>query len=314
MLTTIVTTVIASLCIATVYAVLKSRWLYVIAPPLYLNTPLSDGQIVSLTITNAGLLGEDDVGLTMRPGCKFELIATSKSTLVVTGNTLSIPKLARAESVNVLLLVEGKTFDQSDIDGIESKAAKGKIVESKGKAVAPWQSIIMLPIFLVALVVPFILGNELRGEMQVSVVQYVGQKFDVFGRSKQLAGYKNELTEKYAAMAGTLAGATKDGRITIDIQEIVRRGDVLTVSIKISNNTEQVIVAEADIQGASGGRGPLGWTDSRLDGFALAPAEFKSFRLKVYVPEQGSVKLIQGRYNFKIPGGEELTIGQIITF
>jgi hypothetical protein len=66
MLTTIVTTVIGALCIATIFAALKSRWLYVIAPRLHLNTPLSDGQIASLTITNVGLLAEEDVALTIR--------------------------------------------------------------------------------------------------------------------------------------------------------------------------------------------------------------------------------------------------------
>lgn len=314
MLTTILTTVIGALCIAAIFAALKSRWLYVIAPRLYLNTPLSDGQIVSLTISNVGLLAEEDVALTLRPGCKFELIATSKSTLAVSGKTLSLPKLARSESVNVLILVEGKSFDPSDIDSIESKATKGKVVESKEKATALWQSFIALPIVFGLLAVPFVFGTFVGSEMKVSAVQYLNEKLEFFGQSKQLAGYKNQITEKYASMAGGLAGATKDRRIGIDVQEIVRRGEVLSVSIKISNNTKQVIVADANLQGASGSRGPLDWTDSRSDSFALAPTETKLLLLKVYLPEQGSVKLIQGLYNFKIPGGEELTVSQMLTF
>jgi hypothetical protein len=314
MLTTIVTTVVGALCIAAVFAALKSRWLYVIAPRLYLNTPLSDGQIVSLTVTNVGLLAEEDVALTMRPGCKFELIATSKSTLAVSGKTLSIPKLARAESVNILLLVEGKSFEQSDIDSIESKAAKGKVVESKEKATALWQSIIALPIAGAVLFVPFVFGTIVGSETQTSAVQYLDAKLELFGQSKQLSGYKNELTEKYALMSGVLSGATKDRRIAIEVQEIVRRGDVLSVVVKISNNTKMVVLAEANLESASGGRGPLDWTDSRSDGFALAPAESRSLRLRVYVPERDSVKLVQGRYSFKVPGGDELMVSQILTF
>lgn len=314
MLTTVVTSVVGTLCIAAIFAALKSRWLYVIAPRLYLNTPLSDGQIVSLTITNVGLLSEEDVALTIRPGCKFELIATSKSSLTVTGKTLSIPKLARAESVNVLLLVEGKSFDQSDIDSIESKGTKGKVVESKDKATALWQSIIALPIAAGVLIAPFAFGTVIGSEMRISAFQYVNEKLEVFGQSKQLAGYKNELTEKYIATAGTLAGATRDKRLVIEVREIIRRGDILTVSINVANNSKLVVVADASIEGASGGRGPLSWTDSRSESFALAPAESKSLRLKVYIPEHDSVKLIQGRYSFKVPGGEELTISQMITF
>jgi hypothetical protein len=314
MLTTLITTITGALCIAAIFAALKSRWLYVVAPRLYLNTPLSDGQIVSLTISNVGLLSEEDVALTMRPGCKFELIATSKSTLAVNGKTLSIPKLARAESINVLLLIEGKSFDQSDIDSIESKATKGKVVESKEKATALWHSFIALPITVAVIALPFVFGTVVGSEMRLSAFQYLNEKFELFGQSKQLAGYKNELIEKYAAIAGRLAGATRDRRLGIEVQEIVRRGDVLTLSIRVANNSKEVVVAEASLEGASGGRGPLDWTDSRSESFALAPAESKSFRLKVYIPERASVKLIQGRYNFKVPGGEELTVSQMITF
>ncbi|MES2884812.1 MAG: hypothetical protein V4709_08405 [Pseudomonadota bacterium] len=136
---TIITSVVGALCLAGIFAAIKSRWLYVIAPKLYLNTPLSTGQIVQLTIANAGLLPEEDVAITFRSGCNFELIATSKSTLALTGRTLSLPKLSRAESVTVLLLVEGRTFDHADIDSAESKLAKAKVVDSKDKVVAIWQ-------------------------------------------------------------------------------------------------------------------------------------------------------------------------------
>jgi len=313
MMTTIVTSVIAALCIAAIFAALKSRWLYVIAPRLYLNTPLSDGQIVSLTIANVGLLAEEDVALTLRPGCKFELIATSKSTLAVSGKTLSVPKLAHAESVNVLLLVEGKSFDQSDIDSIESKTTKGKIVESKDKATALWHSFVALPIVLAFLFVPFVFGTYVGSEMRTSAVQYLVEKFEFLGQSKQLAGYKNTLTEKFAPLAGSLWGATNDHRIGIEVQEIVRHGDVLTVSIKLSNSTKEILVAQASLEGTDG-HGPLNWTDSRSDSLALAPMENKLLRLKVFMPERDSVKLVEGTYTFKVPAGEELTVGQLITF
>lgn len=132
MIAGITTSIIAGLLLAGIFGALKSRWLYVVAPKLYLNTPLSDGQIVSLTLTNAGLLPEEDVALTFRSACKFELVATSKSMLAVTGKTISLPKLSRGESVTVLLLIEGKAFDQADIDSVESKATKGKVVDSQG--------------------------------------------------------------------------------------------------------------------------------------------------------------------------------------
>lgn len=73
MISTIVTSVLGALCLAAILAALKSRWLYVVAPKLYLNTPLSDGQIVQLTLVNAGFLSEDDVAITFRSVCKFDV-------------------------------------------------------------------------------------------------------------------------------------------------------------------------------------------------------------------------------------------------
>lgn len=119
MLTTIITSVLGALCVAAVLGTVKSRWLYVIAPKLYLNTPISDGQIISFNIFNAGLTAEEDVAVTFRQACKFELIGTSKSTLTANGKTLSIPKLSRLESVTIVLLIEGKAFDPIDIESIE---------------------------------------------------------------------------------------------------------------------------------------------------------------------------------------------------
>lgn len=82
MVTGIVTTVVGALLLSAIFAAIKSRWLYVVAPKLYLNTPISDGQIISLNIYNAGLTSEEDVAVNFRQAYKFELIGTSKSTLL----------------------------------------------------------------------------------------------------------------------------------------------------------------------------------------------------------------------------------------
>lgn len=311
MLVGIATAIITALCLAGIFAALKSRWLYVIAPKLYLNTPLSDGQIVSLTLTNAGLLPEEDVALTFRSACKFELVATSKSTLAVTGKTISLPKLSRGESVSVLLLVEGKAFDQADIDSVESKGTKGKVVDSKEKVTALWQHFIVLPLLVALLAVPFIFGTFVGSATGVSSWQYVSSTLELFGESKQLAGFKSQLEEDYST--GKLASALKASRLAIDVQEIVRRGDILTITIRISNSSGDILSVNGSIEGTAGGRGPLDFSDSRADTFVMSPGETKTLRFKVFQPERLSVQLLQGSYIFKVPGGGNLSVSQTIT-
>jgi hypothetical protein len=312
LVTAITTSVIAALLIAAVLAALKSRWLYVIVPKLYLNTPLSDGQIVSLTLVNAGLVSEEDVAVTFRAPCKFELIATSKSTLQVSGKTISLPKLSRGESVSVLLLFEGKAFAQEDIDSVESKATKGKIVESKDKVIPLWHHLVVWPLLLLAFGVPFLFGTFVGSETGVSGLAYLDSKLEVFGASKQLAGFKNHVTERYSD--GLLKNAVRDKRLTIEVPEIVRRGDILTVRVKITNNTGQVLSVDASIEGTAGGRGPLDFYDSRVEKFAMAPTESRALTLKVFQPEAASVQLVQGTYRFSAPSGEDLAAAQVISF
>lgn len=312
MILTIVTSVVGALCVAAILALFKSRWLYVIAPKMYLNTPISDGQIVTLTIFNAGLLSEEDVAITLKPSCKFELIATSKSTLVLSGKTLSIPKLSKSETVTILLLIEGKAFEESDIESLESKAAKGKIVESKEKAIVPWQSIIAIPLFILFLCLPFTFGTFVGAEMRMSIFQYINNKFELTRQSKQLAGFKSTTRRVYGL--GKLENAFKDSRISIKTHEVVRRKDILTITIGLTNNTPETLMAEGRLKSSAGEPGPLDFQDSRIETFALAPNEKKSVKLKVYLPESLTIKIVESLFSFESTSGGSLQISQILEF
>ena len=310
MLIAITTSVFAALFLAAIFAALKSRWLYVIAPKLYLNTPLSDGQIVSLTLVNAGLMPEEDVALTFRAVSKFELVATSKSTLAVNGQTISLPKLSRGETVTVLLLFEGKAFAPEDIDSVESKGTKGKVVESKDKVMAPWHHFVIWPLLFLVFGLPFLFGTYVGSEMKVSGLGYLDAKLEVFGASKQLAGFKI-VNESYPS--GKLKDAVKANLLTIQVLEIVRRADILTLQVKITNNTGMILSVDASIEGTAGGSGPLDFSEIRVGKFAMAPNDSKSLKLKVYQPETSSVQVFEATYHFRALDGDSLYVSQIIS-
>ncbi len=312
MLTTIITSTLGALSVATVLAAVKSRWLYVIAPKLYLNTPISDGQIISINIFNAGLTAEEDIAVTFRQACKFDLIGTSKSTLAVNGKTISIPKLSRLESITVVLLIEGKAFDPIDIESVESKSTKGKVVESKEKATALWQNAVAIPLLILFLAVPFVVGTAVGAEMKISALNYLNEKLEMFGQSKQLAGFKTNLREVHANE--TLKGAIGDSRISLETTEVVRRGDVLSITTKLSNNTEEPLMVEGYLESSAGDRGPLGFWDGRVDSFALAPSETKSVKQKAFLPESLSAKIINNKFTFESLSGDSLNTSLVMEF
>ncbi|MFG7343048.1 hypothetical protein [Stutzerimonas stutzeri] len=312
MLTTVVTSVLGALCVTAVLAAVRSRWLYVIAPKLYLNTPISDGQIISINIFNAGLTAEEDVAVTFRQACKFELIGTSKSTLVVNGKTLSIPKLSKLESITIVLLIEGKAFDPIDIESIESKSTKGKVVESKEKATAMWQHVVVIPLLLLFLAVPFMFGTFIGAEMKVSAFSYINDKLEIFGQSKQLAGFRTSLREIRAD--NKFEGAIKYSRISIETIEVVRRGDVLTITTKLSNNTKEPVMVEGYLKSSAGDKGPLSFWDERVESFALAPGDKKAVKQKAFLPESLTAKIIENRFSFENLSGDSLSVSQVMEF
>ncbi|HHF3026187.1 TPA: hypothetical protein ACPJ0Z_004489 [Vibrio diabolicus] len=312
MFTTVITSVIGALCVAGIFAAIKSRWLYVIAPKLYLNTPISDGQIISFNIFNAGLLAEEDVAITFRQACKFELIGTSKSSLVVNGQTLSIPKLSRLESITVILLIEGKAFDPIDIESIESKLTVGKTVESKEKATAFWQNIIAYPLITMFLLVPFAFGTSVGAEMKVSMFSYISEKVEFLENSKQLAGFKTHLREERADKV--FKNAIVRSKLSIEPVEVIRRGEILTIINKLSNNTNEPIFIEGYLESSAGDRGSLDFWAGRVEKFALAPNESKSVKQKAFLPESISVKIIVNRFTFENMKGDSISVSQTMEF
>lgn len=312
MFITIISSVIGALFLAGIYAIFKSRWLYVIAPKLYLKTPISDGQIFSFDIYNAGLLAEEDVAVTFRSACNFELIATSKSTLAVSGKTLSIPKLSRLESITVLLLIEGKAFDPVDIESVESKSTTGKVVENKAKATALWQNIVVIPIIILFLGLPFAFGTVIGAETRVSAFSYIADKLEFFEHSKQLAGFKTSLSQKYNLINDE--NYIDNSKIAISTSEVVRRGDILTVKLKITNNSNDIFTVEGYSKSSAGEISTLGYEESRIENFGLKPKESRIVKLKAFLPEAVSIKLVLIDFTFSFLAGKDLHITQTMDF
>lgn len=308
----IVTTVVGALIITAILAAIKSHWLYVVAPKLYLNTPISDGQIISLDILNAGLTAEEDVAVTFRQACKFELIGTSKSTLTIVGKTISVPKLSRLETVTIVLLIEGKAFDPIDIENIESKATKGKVVESKEKATAIWQNFVILPICILVLAVPFVLGTYVGAEAETGAIGYLDAKLEIFGNRKQLAGYESTFRE--TTNADAFDGALAQQKIVIETAEVVRRGDLLTITTRIQNNIGEPLRIEGYLETSAGSEGPLSFRDGRFEQFVLGPDEHRLVLQRAYLPEEIATKLVENNISVETFAGDSLYVSHLLQF
>ncbi len=292
----ILASVLAPLMAAGIFALLRSRWLFVFIPKLYLNTPISDGQIVSLTIQNKGFLSEEDVAVTFRPSCKFEIIATSKSTLSISGKTITIPKLARGESVTVHVLFEERSFSISDVESVESKATRGKVTERKEDLVTPFQSVLAFVLFALFFTVPFVVGTIIGADMKVSIVKYAVDRLSTLGPLVELS--KFEETNKKTYGNGHLENAFDRSQIAVDVIKVVRSGDTLNISMRIENKTAFSMSVEGNVS-ASGGDGPYNLSDRFIETEGLVPGSMKIINYRVFLPETLDYKVVKTALRFE---------------
>lgn len=310
MITTILSTLIAALVIAIITSLTKSHGLYAIVPKLYFNTPISNGQVISLSIYNAALFPEEDIAITFRPTCKIDIIGTTKSTAVLNNQTLTLPKLSRFENVNILLLIEGKTFDPADIESIESKKAKGKVVDDKSKAYCLWQHFIAIPAILLLLGLPFVFGSVVGVEMGVSIPQYLDDQYNSLKPSTELAGYTSNITEGYAT--NSLESSINRRLIMFAIKNIVRQGNILTVKIEIKNKLDTSILIHGDIKSSAGDKGSVSFEDARFDSISIMPSESQTIKMKAYLPDDVKLKLLQSNFYITSINGDSANASQII--
>lgn len=291
MLTTIVTSVLGAITVTAIIAIARSRWLYLVVPKLYFDTPLSKGNVVTFTLTNGGFRSEEDVRIVLKKTCSYELLASSKSTTTYSANTVSVPRIGKFESVTALLLVEGKVFEHSDIESVESKETIGKVVEKKEHVNSLRDHAIIWPVLILILSVPFVGGTFVGKSFGMSAWDYVEFIASRFGESKQLAGYRSDIGQ--ITGFGELAKSVKAGEVSHSVVEVLRQGDTLRITVRIVNKSERHV--RVDVVGKSSARskGPLDYSDERIDDLFVARGDQGTGVLRAYLPESERTQMVE---------------------
>ena len=186
------------------------------------------------------------------------------------------------------------------------------MVESKEKATAIWHHFVVVPILILVLAVPFVFGTYIGAEEDTSAIDYVNAKLDLFGERKQLAGY--EVTVRQTTIDEVLEGALKKGKISIETTEVLRRGDVLTITTRIANNMEEPLMFEGYLKSSSGDEGPLDFRDGRFDNFVLGSKESRIVKQRAYLPEQLTTKFIDNRVTVETLAGGSMRVSHLMQF
>lgn len=106
----------------------RMRQLYVTSPRLFKHASLSaDGSMCEVLIYNQGNQPEEEIRVELPQGLQCELLASSVSSVTLTGSVIEIERLHKLKSASILLLVENGTLTSKELS-VASKHVAGKTI------------------------------------------------------------------------------------------------------------------------------------------------------------------------------------------
>jgi hypothetical protein len=283
---TIVLTVIGGLIVAGLIGWIKRPRLIVLVPRMFSYSQISDrGHLIELSVFNRGFKTEEAIDVTLNHTLKYEIVGSNNQDVTVKDNKLQISRIGPSDEVTVLLLVERGVFKPDDIALCLSKETKGKVV-SKLEEVSPTGpqrvglvgALIGLPLLLYAGTygIDYLLASTKRGPTATaqetsSVVEAQGWKIPRY----------------YETTSRGLLKSFTNGSISVAISPTSRKGELVTVPMKIANSSDKVLkVSVSMLTAASGNK--LKSFELSTGEIILTPGQSEERSIRVVIPVSAS--------------------------
>lgn len=263
---TIVLTVIGGLIVAGLVGWIKRPRLVVLVPRMFSYSQLTDrGHLIELSVFNRGFKTEEAVDVTLNHTLSYEILGSNSQDVTVNDSRLQIGRIGPSDEVTVLLLVEKGVFKPDDISQCLSKETKGRVV-SKLEEVSPTgpqrvalvAGLIGLPLILYAGTygLDYLLAHVTRTTL-TSTAESTNS------RVTEVHGWK--VPRFYETTSRDLLRSFSDGKITASISPVSRKGEWVTVPIKVANSTDSVVKISVSMLTAA--------SANRLKSFELSTGE-----------------------------------------
>lgn len=203
--------------------------------------------MVEITIFNRGFKTEEAIELHLNPHLRYEVVGSNIPDANITKSKLSITRIGQSDEATVLLLVEGGLFSKSDILSCLSKESKGSIV-AKLEDVPPTgpQRITLVGLFvgIPALIYAGFIGldyainpnkEEKKEERTLTASPTTEEKEIDFAKEDGWI-----IPSFYESTSGLFADA-KNGKIRMEVGQIKRFQNTVSIPIKVTNKTPSTI-------------------------------------------------------------------------
>ncbi len=278
----LVLTVIGGLIVAGLIGWIKRPRLVVLVPRMFSYSHITDrGHLVELSVFNRGFKTEEAIDVTLNHTLVYEIVGSNSQDVTIKDNKLQISRIGPSDELTVLLLVEGGVFKPDDIAQCLSKETKGRVV-SKLEEVSPTGP---QRIGLVAGLIGFPLlmyAGTYGVDYFMARTKQVAQVAAVEASSViEAQGWK--IPRYYETTSRGLLKNFIEGKVSVAISPTSRKGDWITVPMKISNSTDKVLKVSVSMLSAASANKLKAYEMSTGE-IVLTPGRSEERAIRVVIP------------------------------
>jgi hypothetical protein len=192
-------------------------------------------------VFNRGFKTEENIDVTLNPSLKYELLGANSPDASVDKNRLKMTRIAPSDEITILLVVENGVFKPDDITQTVSKETKGVTV-AKLEEVPPtaMQRVWLVGVFIVFPAVCYLGYVAIQNAFNPPepTPQAIATETAKTGGWTVPSLYKRDENRLYKALAS--------GNLSVELGTVSAKGDIVSVSFKLKNDTNNIFTASAE--------------------------------------------------------------------
>lgn len=205
-------------------------------------------------------------------------------------------------------MVDGGTFSPSSILSVTSRETKGRTIESLEKApLSPGSTIGVISLLLGLVGVGFLGGFFFRDAVSMSQeTKALRARLDISEEeAARIAALEDEGWRGLESFFKTELAQAYPDSLPIEVGDITRDGNVVTVTVLLENPTEDLLRVSGRLISPAGESTEVFPFDRWVPNHFVMPNSIDEFRLNVFLPPDFPEQLLIG--DFSVYSGSEMT-------
>lgn len=301
-------TIIGGLTVAALLGWIRKPRLVALVPRTFSYSHITDkGQLVEISIFNRGFKTEEAIDITLNPSYSYEMLGSNSQDASTQKNRIKISRIGPSDEVTALIIVEGGIFKNDDIIQILSKETKGNtVVKLEEVPLTGPQRIAQIAFFVVIPVMLYV------GYLSLD---YIIKNFEppsaLRTKDKNTVIHDWNVPNFNSTTSPKMFEDFESGKISATIGVPSAKGDVVTLPVSVSNNTDKIIKYSLSMTTiASEGKIPS--YNRHISDVIVTPGKVEERKIGVIVPsksDNAAEKIIFIDLGFKSMQGNDSLIG-----